>query len=199
MIEIARVEKTNDMTGIIRLIYETDDYIYPTMCGSNYSLFKTVMKKLLFTDTIFSYKNIFAANETEKTIGLLLYFAKGCKLPEAIDKYHKINKDQAADFDYVIHEYFAQVLSKIDGDCLYINNLCVDKENRRRGIAAKLINHLMQTYPNKKIVLDCLEENTAAVELYIKSGYKITEHFLGFTGKQKEQIKCIKLELIPYR
>jgi ribosomal protein S18 acetylase RimI-like enzyme len=197
VIKISGVDENDDLTSIIRLIYETDDYIYPTMCGSDYRLFEEIMKKLLFTDSIFSYRNIIAANENGKTLGLLLYFGKGCKLPQAVDKYLKISEEQQADFDYVIHNYFTLVLSKIDEGCLYINNLCVDKENRRHGIAANLIDHLTHINPDKKIILDCLEENTAAINLYIKLGYKITDHFLGFAGKQEGQINCIKLEYNP--
>jgi len=194
MIKIAKAEKTSDFASIIRLIYETDDYIYPSMCGSDYKLFETIMQTLLLTDSIFSYKNIIFAGENDNAIGLLLYFEKNCELPKKVDNYIKVTKKQAENFESVIQEYFTPLLSKIEDNSIYINNLCVDKDNRRRGVAGKLIDHLLQTFPDKKIVLDCLEENTAAINFYLKFGFKITEHFLGFSGTQEEQINCLKLE-----
>jgi len=194
MIKIAKAERTGDLTGIIRLIYETDDYIYPSMCGSDYKIFETVMQKLLITDSIFSYENIITACENNKTIGLLLCFEKDGKLPEVVSNYLNINKKQAADFDNVIQEYFKPLLSKIDDGCLYINNLCVNIENRRQGVATRLVDYLIKTFPNKKIVLDCLEENADAVNFYLKMGFKMIDRFLGYAGKQQEQINCIKLE-----
>jgi len=197
VINITKAESTSDLDGIIRLIYETDDYIYPSMCNSDYELFEIIMKKLLFGDTIFSYKNIIIACENYKTIGLLLYIDKNSKLPETIENIIGVNKKQSTDFDNVMEEYFKPLLSKINDDYLYINNLCVNIEKRRCGIAGKLINHLLQTFTNKKIVLDCLEENTAAIEFYLKWGFKITDRFLGFAGNKQEPISCLKLEVIP--
>jgi len=144
--------------------------------------------------TEYSLNNIVIAIENEKVIGILLYFENDCKLPEAVNKHINVNKEQAEDFDGVIQEYFAPLLSKIENTSIYINNLCVDIEARRQGVAGKLVDYLKQTFPDRKIILDCLEENTTAVNFYLKFGFKITEHFLGFTGKEQEEIGCIKLE-----
>lgn len=194
MIDIAKVEKNEDLSRIIRLIYETDDYIYPSMCNSDYNLFEVIMQKILLTESIFSYKNIIIASENRKTIGILLYLTNKSKIPDSIDNYIDITKEQTSNFNYVIHDYFTPLLSKIKDDCIYINNLCVDKNNRRQGVAEKLINYLLKMYPEKNIVLDCLEDNIAAVNFYQKCGFLITERFLGFAGKLEEQVKCIKLE-----
>ena len=194
MINIVKAENTSDLSGIIRLIYETDNYIYPSMCNFDYKLFETIMQELLFTDSIFSYKNMLLAEDNGKTIGLLLYFEKIVKLPQTIEHYMEIDKEKAEDFNNVIQEYFTPLLSKIDKDCIYINNLCVDTKNRKRGIGAKLIEYLIKIFSERKITLDCLEDNTAAVNFYLKSGFKIIERFGGYAGKQEGQINCIKLE-----
>jgi ribosomal protein S18 acetylase RimI-like enzyme len=194
MIAIAKANKNDNINTIIRLIYETDEYIYPSMCNHDYNLFEKIMQKILFIDNVFSYKNIIIASENEKIVGLLLYFDKDEKLPEVIDQYVQLNKGQSVNFDNVIKEYFGQLLSRMNRDSVYINNLCVDKKNRRRGIAAKLIHFLLEYFPNKKIVLDCLEENIEAVNFYNKLDFKITGCFPGFGGNQEKQVNCLQFE-----
>lgn len=194
MIKIGPASKNSDLPGIIKLIYETDDYIYPSMCGNDYELFEMIMRGLLFTESIFSYRNIIIATENGKTIGLLLYFRNDGKLPEAIDKCVTMNEGQLINYNYVINKYFAPLVSKINNNCLYINNLCVEKERRQCGVATMLVNHLKETFPDEMLILDCLEENISAVNLYEKTGFKKTDRFFGFSGNQEEQVACLKFE-----
>ena len=193
MIQIIRAEKTSDVAGIIRLIYETDDYIYPSMCDTNYELFETIMLKLLSTDCIFSYKNIITAEEKGKTIGLLLYFGEKAKLPDLAANSIIPGKEHLKDFNFSIPEFFAPLLSEIKQNQIHINNLCVDSENRKRGIATMLIDHAKKTFPDKKIILDCLEQNSAAVNFYKKSGFSIIEKFqVPAEDNKDEKINCIR-------
>jgi len=124
----------------------------------------------------------------------LLYFENDGKLPETIDLYLPGNREQAEDFNSVIHNYFMPLLSKIDENCVYVNNLCVDINNRRCGIAKQLICNLTQLFPDKKIVLDCLEDNTKAMQFYKKLNFVITEHFRGYSGNQKEKVDCVRFK-----
>jgi len=194
MIEISKAKKTSDLTEIIRLIYETDDYIYPSMCGHDYGLFESVMQKFLLTDSIFSYNNILIACDDGTVVGMLLYIDKDSKLPNTTGSYLEVTDKQAMGFDSVISDYFLPLLSKIGEGCIYINNICVSEKARRRGISEKLIAYLSQVCSDKTIVLDCLEENTAAVRLYRKLEFKETERFLGFSGKQESPVSCIRFE-----
>jgi ribosomal protein S18 acetylase RimI-like enzyme len=62
------------------------------------------------------------------------------------------------------------------GHCLYISNLAVETEYRRRGIAYQLLSaceHMALEWGYQDLYLHVLEDNHAARRLYTKVGYKL--------------------------
>ena len=184
MLSIREALKTDNFNDIIKLIYETDNYIYPSMCDGNYELFEKIMQNLIIEDNLFSYKNMIIACEDDKVVGLLLYLNNKAKLP---GKQHD-------SFDLVISDYFSDLIKKIDGNHIYINNLCVDKDYRGIGIGTKLVNYLFRMLDSKNIFFDCLEDNIVAVNFYKKIGFDVTDRCPGFAGNETEQVSCLKFE-----
>jgi len=196
MITVSKASIEDSPHDIIRLIYETDEYIYPTMCNGEYYLFEKVVQKLFFkdNDNVFSYKNINVAKENGKVVGILLYLTNKSITPGPVENYSSITGDKSNKFNEVINCYFARLITAIEPNVIYINNLCVDKVFRRRGVAEKLVEHLADFYIGKKIILDCLEENTVAVKFYRKLNFEITEHFQGYSGDQNKKVNCVRFE-----
>lgn len=78
--------------------------------------------------------------------------------------------------------YLAKENESIIGYCLfrdegkhyYMRQLYVERKNRRKGIATRLLNWLYQNvWIDKKVRLDVLAHNEDAVEFYKKYGFRI--------------------------
>ena len=68
---------------------------------------------------------------------------------------------------------------------LFINNICVAPDNRRQGIAKKLIKNIIKNAKAKKInflFLQVKEINEGAVKLYKSLGFKTQHKFSGAGG-----------------
>jgi len=189
---ISKVTKDDDFLQIIRLIYQTDDYIYPLMCKNDYAYFEKVMLHHLNTKSIFSYQNIIAAKDGEEIIGIVLSFTKGQPLPPLP---YKDEFEVRECYSITINNYFHKLISGISSESLYINNVCVDKKHQGLGIGYALIQNTITNSIKNKIVLDCLADNVYAVALYKKCGFKIVDSFLGYSGDSSKPITCLKFEI----
>jgi hypothetical protein len=192
---LSNVEKGDDFFKIIRLIYETDDYIYPQMCGGDYVYFEKIMLHHLNTECIFSYKNIVTAKKNGDIMGIILSFTKDQLLPQ-FPKYGEFEVKEC--YSATIKDYFQKLVAGVSADCLYINNICVDKKYRGMGVGYALIQYAKKNSVKDKIVLDCLAENLSAIALYEKCGFKIVDRFLGYSGNNAKPISCLKLETQRY-
>lgn len=191
MINISGVSPNDDFLQIIKLIYLTDDYIYPEMCGNDYEYFEELMLYLLNTDSIFSHKNISLAKFDGKIIGLALAFTNNQKIPS----FSQDIKFEVRDcYKMVMDIYFNKILDELQPDFVYVNNLIVDHENRKSGVGYALIRYVQKIAGKKKIVLDCLEDNASAIALYKKCGFIVTDKFEGFSGDADSPVLCLRLE-----
>ena len=65
-------------------------------------------------------------------------------------------------------------LFRDEGKHYYMRQLYVERKNRRKGIATRLLNWLYQNvWIDKKVRLDVLAHNEDAVEFYKKYGFRI--------------------------
>lgn len=69
--------------------------------------------------------------------------------------------------------------NRYDGDCLYVVNLNVSEEYRRKGVATQLILSACSAYAdvlaNGNVMLDVRKDNNAALALYQKLGFTVTD------------------------
>ena len=71
------------------------------------------------------------------------------------------------------------------GNGLFINNICVSPDNRRKGIAQKLITNIIKNARTKGVnflFLQVKENNVGAIKLYRKLGFKDQHRFTGSGG-----------------
>jgi len=189
MITIFSATLNEDWQQIINLIYETDPYIYSAMCDNDYTYFEQVMKDCLFQNSIFSYKNIHLAKENDKIVGLLLSFTKNNQLPCQ----NNIIFRQC--FTDTLLNYFSGLVNKLKPDVLYINNLCVDKSYRNKGIGSMLLKYLKDSQLESSLLLDCLVDNKDAIRLYEKCGFIKGQEFEGFAGNSSDTVRCVEFVL----
>ena len=68
----------------------------------------------------------------------------------------------------------AYCLYRDDGGYYYMRQLCVDRAHRRKGIATQLLDWLYENvWIDKKVRLDVLAHNEAAVAFYKRYGFRI--------------------------
>ncbi|MBO4343804.1 MAG: ribosomal protein S18-alanine N-acetyltransferase [Clostridia bacterium] len=83
-------------------------------------------------------------------------------------------------------------------DEIYIANIAVKPEHRRKGAADMLLNELEKTAKNEKITLITLEvrkSNVPAIKLYEKHGCKTVGERKGFYSSPKEDAVLMNLEI----
>lgn len=92
-----------------------------------------------------------------------------------------------------IRAYFLNFLDlpNLDDNTIYLNNIAVDKNHRRRGVASNMLSFIEDLALNRnknKLRLWVAQKNSGAYRLYRKSGFtqlmfkssKITEKYFGF-------------------
>ena len=68
---------------------------------------------------------------------------------------------------------------------MFVNNICVSPDNRRQGIAKKMILETIENAKKQKVdflFLQVKENNEGAVKLYKKLGFKKIYRFIGSSG-----------------
>ncbi len=62
-------------------------------------------------------------------------------------------------------------------NCIWLEDLFIKSEYRGNGIIPKFLNFVKQQYPNTIFKLEVEKENTHAVHVYQKCGFKFLEYF----------------------
>jgi ribosomal protein S18 acetylase RimI-like enzyme len=172
----------HNLNIIAELIFETETELFSLLFGKNkQKALSRIMKIVKTGNTSFGYDNIYLALKEEKILGLTISY-RGDK----VDKNSETsNFSNALDFiglirlfiieKFLLNKLLTRNLDKIE---FYISNLCVDKNNRKKGIGNFLLNNIInqaQLKNCKNIVLDVSKENTIAIKLYKKYGFKISK------------------------
>lgn len=78
---------------------------------------------------------------------------------------------------YIVREnghIIAYCLYRDDGGHYYMRQLYVDRAHRRKGIATQLLDWLYENvWTNKKVRLDVLAHNEAAIDFYRRYGFRV--------------------------
>ena len=172
----------HDLNKVAELIFETEPELFSLLFGKNkLKALSRIIRVVKTGNTSFGYNNIYLALKEEQILGLTIIY-KG----DEVDKNTEIrNISDALDFIGLMRLYILEkiLLNKLltrnlDKKELYISNLCVDKNNRKRGIGIFLLKNIInqaQLKNCKTIVLDVSNENIVAVELYKKYGFNISK------------------------
>jgi len=172
----------HDLNKVAELIFETEPELFSLLFGKNkIKALSRIIRAVKTGNTSFGYNNIYLALKEEQILGLTIIY----KGDEVDKKTETRNISDALDFIGLMRLYILEkiLLNKLltrnlDKKELYINNLCVDKNNRKRGIGIFLLKNIInqaQLKNCKTIVLDVSNENIVAVELYKKYEFNISE------------------------
>ena len=186
---IKQLKNGDDLTednykSIARLIYNTDQYIYPAIFGAGESGIQNAEKVLpdVFRsekDAMFCNKNLFVVFSGDDIIGLILWVKKSFEWnPEALLSAFRENNIEYKedDIEKVKEEYFDHY-SLRDGKTISLLNICVDSFYRNMCLGQKMMTVFINEHLHEKIELCVLKDNEYAIKLYRNTGF--TEVGLG--------------------
>ena len=184
-IQVRKLEKEDSLSQVSRLIYETDNFIFPHFFGHNVTLAKQILTCMIDKDTIYNRENIYVALVDEQIVGISVIAPSpvSINLGAFFEAFECAGATEEIDdaFQSVMKEYFIPMESHPDG--YYIACLCVDEQYRGKGIASAMIGQILAShYGESDVYLDCLTDNQAAISVYESHGFERLFEFSGFTS-----------------
>ena len=188
------INETDNLEGIGELLFITDPYIYPNYFGNVENAEIVINEAIRRSLYCFKYENIFCAFNDNKPVAFLVTNKNGQ------------NKWIKEDWDLLLNEldiektyyskvvednYFLAMNEEELRNSTYILAVSVLEEYRGRGIASTILEEYMKSCDDT-LVLDCLEDNTIAIHLYKKFGFKVIEHYIGFNVSEPYP-KCVRM------
>jgi ribosomal protein S18 acetylase RimI-like enzyme len=172
----------HDLNKVAELIFDTEPELFSLLFGNNIQkALSRIIQLIKNGNTSFGHNNIYLAISKEKILGLTILY-KGNEVDRKIETN---NLSNALDFIGLIRLLiFEKILlnklltRNLDKKELYISNICVDKNNRKRGIGTFLLRNIINQAQLKEcntIVLDVSKENTIAIGLYKKIGFIVSK------------------------
>lgn len=177
-IEIRKVTLKDDLNCVADLIYNTDEYIYPYWF-KNISNYHLILSEIMKTEgTLFYYENILVATYNQEIVGILVSVDNTTNLSSDYGQWSHINKN----FKYTINKYLMDIKNHVKEDYIYISNLCIRNDFRRKKVATKLMSAAINESENKNFELHVLSKNTPAKKLYLNMGFEVVQTLKGFNG-----------------
>ena len=190
-IEIRRLQETDNLNQVAKLIYLTDPYVYPNWFDNIEDGIK-VIREMINLPTLYNKENITVAVTSEGIIAGLIVSKQTPFIEE--EKYISqafalagVKEDQRT--REVFEAYYSKMGVVEDG--YYIANVAVDPDYRNRGIAATLVEKVIT---GKDVCsLECVVANIGAWRVYQRLGFKIAFEYPGVHG-----IACYKMYYKKY-
>ena len=168
----------DDLTQVARLIYYTDEYIFPYLYHDDIDVAVNVITKMIERDTLYNYKNILIALYDDKIVGITVYK----KTPIKIDIQAMLDCfiDSAVAVDerfYKTYDGYYKLLNE-EPSGIYIANVCVDMAYRRMGVARRMLEFVLSDAEN--YYLETVKANLIALRLYQSVGFVTEQEYMGF-------------------
>jgi ribosomal protein S18 acetylase RimI-like enzyme len=173
----------DDLAKIARYIHMTDPYIYPSVCKDPCDKdFKRIISQCASDKTnLFYRENICLALADEKIIGILVAAPCGRRLTflENIE----ISESERKMFSTSDEGYFKPLIEETEAlSGFNITNVCIDPDYRSLGVGEALLRYFLSLCGGAEVHLDVIADNSAAIRLYEKCGFRTEKEYLGFSG-----------------
>ena len=176
----------DDKAQIAKLIYLSDNYIYPSWFDSLADAQK-VISQMIDMPTLYNKKNILVAVTDEGFIAGALVSCN-CPFDEKEEHIREAFARAGVPCGHRTHEIYLAYYAKMDyPNGHYFANIAVDEKYRRQGIATALILHALEG--KGYCHLECVQENAGAWQLYQRLGFDIVKEYLGVCD-----VPCYKME-----
>ncbi len=189
-IKIRRAFMTDDAAQIAKLLYLTDPYIYPFLCDdfSDATWVDFVRRALKCADHVHFAGNMLLATLDDNIVGLICAYS----VPSDRVFLQPVDEKVADKYALVWEGYYKN--ARTHDKSLYISNLCVDPAYRHMGIGAALLEQLLAEHSGEAVTLDVLADNSSAIALYEKAGFKAKSRYNGFSGAAQVPVLCVSME-----
>ena len=193
---IRKATANDNFDEIAELIYETDPYIYPHWFHNSVEECKDTIVPLLNKDGFFfNYKSmhVMIDKRNNKIIGLIQIIDKDTNF--SYDYNDLMNKSDS--YKFTIENYIYELINEVKESGLpYFSNIVIHHDYRGLKLGSIMVEYILKECKDKyyKFILDVLAENPAAVRLYEKMGFVITEKNMGFKN-DTEKIEEYRMEL----
>lgn len=175
-ITIRPMSKSDDEMQVAKLIYLSDNYIYPGWFDSIEDGQK-VLAAMMNLPTIYNKKNITVAVTEE---GFIAGATVSCDFPVVMNIKYLYEAFETAGIvcDHRTNQIYLDYYEKMDEtEGHYLANIAVDPEFRGQGIATTLLSKLIE---GKKLCqLECVQSNISAWRIYQRLGFVIVEEYPG--------------------
>ena len=146
-------------------------------------------------DAMFAKKNLFVLFNNEDVIGLILWCDKNLEwnieslLLIATEKKIELNKEN---IEQVRKEYVDSRYLDGDQNCNHTSliNVCVNSNYRGTGVGTYMLNCFIKEHSQETMELAVLANNSPAIKLYQRFGFKIVQETDGFSLDYKKP-KCL--------
>ena len=185
-IKVRHLSLGDDLNQVARLIYYTDEYIFPYLFDNDIKKGILVLADMVKNNTIYNYNNVTAGFLHEKIVGIVI----SQNTPITIDLHEMANcfvrcgVSVGDRFAKVYNEYYKLLEDEPDG--IYIANVCVDKLYRKMGFAKAMLNSLLDDKNTYR--LETVKDNVGALHLYQSLGFEIDCEYPGFT-----EVPCYRM------
>lgn len=101
-------------------------------------------------------------------------------------------------FNFVSNVYFSVESAAPPENHIEIVACCVMPRFRNMGIGKRMLDWLIKEYSRYTLALDVLANNPAAISLYKRCGFKITEEHKGFSLEETTRPDCYRMIRYSY-
>ncbi len=178
---VRKLKPTDDLAQVARLIYYTDDYVFPYLYDNDLKRAESVIVNMIRGDTVYNYRNITVAMINGSVAGIIIAKETPIRvdLGAMVRCFIDANEIVGERFTKTYNEYYKLFENEPDG--IYIANVCVDTQYRGQGVGKKMMTAFLKEFPNKTYHLEAVKDNIAALKLYQAVGFEIVNEYLGFT------------------
>ena len=189
-----RATKDDDFARIVKLIYETDPYIYPYWFKNDINeAINVIIPRMTEEGFIFNYENFYVAYEVElkKIVGVVGAIDPTTNLDYDYSSLEAVNHN----YDFTIKNYLKVLIDEVkEKKYMYITNICIDVTYREKRIGYRLLKYFIEQMHDvgfDEIGFDCLMHNLRAKNLYHSLGFKEVSEGFGFDGTDNSTVEIV--------
>lgn len=183
--------KKHSLKEVARLIYQTDDVLFPYLFGKNKFIAYARIEKFIIEDNnSFSKNYIYVVTENNNILGIMVAYSG--------KEVNKINDERLFFKIRSLPEFIKILFSKpllqlmltmkFNSDDFYISNISVDENTRGKGVGKLILQEALNLAKEKKCrraILDVSIENLRAKKLYEETGFKVYNMKTMWLGKDE--------------
>ncbi len=194
-LEVSNASSMDKKIEIAKCIYKTDEYIYPEAFGEDQNLATKAIARIIgMDDSLMDYRNLIVARYNGEVCGVcIINDGSGKWDVKSIEKrigFDLLTESLKDGFYYVSNEYFSKQIN-VEDNMIELVACCVDEGFRRKNVANKMLDYIVNQFHDKPIRLTVLKNNDAAIELYKKHKFKTVESDIdGFAPAGLKKPKC---------